>query len=121
MKKLLFSTMLLSVLWIGSVQSYASSPDDPEAIIGGGVEILENNVLKPIGVQPRMAAGGGDFACWVNGFKVYARYDHGYRTHSATAKNGWGGQVKDKQPAGRQAYAIANATLSGNTGWWNVY
>ncbi|WP_159721212.1 lactococcin 972 family bacteriocin [Enterococcus sp. CSURQ0835] len=121
MKKVFLTMTLLGGVVIGSTPSYASSTEDSNSIAGGGYEILENNILKPIGIQPRVPAGGGDFYCWVSGFQVYARYYHGYSTHSATARNGWGGQVRNVQPAGIQAYAVANATLHGNTGWWNVY
>lgn len=121
MKKILLTTVALGAVLSCSAPAFASSPEDPSAISGGGVQILENNILKPIGIQERKPAGGGDFEAWVSGFKVHARYDHRTRTHSATAKNGEGGQVRDKQGPGRRAYAITKASISGNTGWWNVY
>ncbi len=119
MKKTILFLGILATTVVGGFSVQAS--EDPEALFGGGMEARNGVTPDDVVPQARYAAGGGDFACGVNGFKVWARYDHSRRTHSATAKNGWGGSVRDKQGAGRRAYATANATLSGNTGWWNVY
>lgn len=113
---------ILVVGLIGSVASSgigAKASEDLEAIYGGGMNAPLN--VSPEEEIPLSRAGGGTFSCGVNGFKVWASYQHRLSTHSATAKNGWGGSVRDKQAAGRLAYATCNASLSGNTGWWNVY
>lgn len=121
MKKFILLTGLLTTMFIGGYS--ANAAEDPEAIMGGGMEAPLNVSPEKASsaIKPRYSAGGGDFSCGVNGSKVWASYQHTRLTHSATAKNGWGGSVRDKQAANRRAYATANASLSGNTGWWNVY
>lgn len=119
MKKTILLLSILAMPVVGGFSVQAS--EDPEALLSGGMEALNDLDPNTVVPQGRSAAGGGDFSCGVSGFKVWARYDHSRRTHSATAKNGWGGTVRDKQSKGRRAYATANATLKGNTGWWNVY
>ena len=124
MKKFLCLSALMGVLLTsGGIVSATEAlnldvPEDHTAIYGGGMEATEEGFSSS---KLRYAAGGGDFNCGVNGFKVYANYYHARAKHSATAKNGRGGQVRSVQKAGVRAYATCNATLTGNIGWWNVY
>ncbi len=48
-------------------------PEDHTAIYGGGMEATEEGFSSS---KLRYAAGGRDFNCGVNGFKVYANYYH---------------------------------------------
>ncbi|EGO6029069.1 lactococcin 972 family bacteriocin [Enterococcus faecalis] len=121
MRKIILLGLLVVVSVFGSGYAYANGNEDSEAIAGGGMDATFVGEPDEYKTKFRAAAGGGDFSCGVNGFKVWASYSHGRLTHSATAKNGWGGSVRDKQRAGRRAYATCNATLRGNTGWWNIY
>lgn len=118
-KKLVSFGMVVLLVFVGG--QFAQAVEDSKAKLGGGMAATFVGAPNEYRSKLRASAGGGDFSCGVNGFKVWASYYHSRLTHNATAMNGWGGYVRDKQKAGRRAYVTCNATLTGNTGWWNIY
>lgn len=69
--------------------SFVQATEEPQAIMGGGMKATFMGAPEKYVSRARYAAGGGNFSCGVNGFKVWAKYEHARAMHSATAKNGW--------------------------------
>jgi lactococcin 972 family bacteriocin len=66
--------------------------------------------------------GGGTWDHYITFNTNTSNYYHGNLTHSSTARNGVGGSVTSGRIAkGKWAYATVQASLSGNTAYWNTY
>lgn len=114
MKKFLSIFTLVTLLGLSTINVSAN-----ENITSGGKELsIANSEITPM---DQVNVGGGVWDYGITIYTVYSSYYHGTASHSATSANNMRSVTSGIIAGGTWAYSSANASLYGNSVYWNRY